>query len=259
MADLRRIPLARELFAQWTRARGSKGSTSARPFSRDWEKLLADAGLHSGLEIEEAGRDVQSLAGDGWLVVTFERHRTYRISRVAIPLPQESRWMEAFGFVPESNAEREKMRTWPWESDLRFCADARLSVSFEELEKIDHFLKHGGRNRLLVPIKERSLEIFGDEKRLDELYRGSALFDTDRLTLESLRCFVVPEPLAWARGPEPSKPLIVLENVATWDSYRRWKLRVDRSAHELRFTRVAGRSFDVQNRWSQRSLLAQKQ
>lgn len=100
-----------------------------------------------------------------------------------------------------------------------------MLVSFEDVRLLDAFFKHGGRGNPPVPIKERSLAIFGDEKRLDELYRGSALFDEGRLTLTSLRCFIVPEPLPWVRGPDPSKPVIVLENVATWDSYRRWNER----------------------------------
>lgn len=220
--DLTRIPVARELFAQWRKARGNRAETTTRPFSRDWEKILSDAGLHSGLEQEEAGRDAHALATAGWLRLQPVKYYPHRIARVQIPLEQEERWKEAFGFVPVSNEDLERFRTWDWEPELRFCAQARLVVSFDEVRRIDAFLKSGGRSRLLVPIKERSLDIFADEKRLDELYRGSALFDESRLILETLRCFVVPEPLAWVRGPDPTKPIIVLENVATWDSYRRW-------------------------------------
>src|SRR5437764_13033293 len=57
---------------------------------------------------------------------------------------------------------------------------------------------------------------------LDELYRGSSFFGEGRLTLASLRCFAVPEPLAWARGKNHNAPLVVIENAATWDTYRRW-------------------------------------
>ncbi len=222
MADLQRIPLARELFAQWTRARGEKVGTSSRPFSRNWEKLLSDASLHSGSDIDEASRDACALAQEGWISITTDRYHRHRINRIAIPLEQEPLWMEAFGFVQEPVRDDERRRLQDWEPELRFCASARLAVSFAELMQIDTFLKEGGRTRLLVPIKERSLDIFGDEKRLDELYRGSSLFDQNRLTLGSLRCFIVPEPLPWVRGPKVDNPLIVLENVATWDSYRRW-------------------------------------
>jgi hypothetical protein len=72
-----------------------------------------------------------------------------------------------------------------------------------------------------MPIKERSIEIFGDEKRLDAL-RTTALFADGRLTLERLCCFAVAEPLGWQRGPRNQGPLIVIENASTWDSYCRW-------------------------------------
>src|SRR5262249_226893 len=98
----------------------------------------------------------------------------------------------------------------------------RMFVPFEDLLRIQQFFARGGRELPLVPIKERSLDIFGDEKRLDQLARGSALFGEGRLTAESLRCFVVPEPLPWTAGPDRTKPLLVIENAATWHSYCRW-------------------------------------
>jgi len=220
--DLTQIPVARELFAQWERARGTRIDASTRPFGRDWEKLLADAKLHSGLEQAEAVRDAQALATAAWLRLQAVKYYPHRIARVFIPLDQEDRWKEAFGFTPVTNDDIARFRAWAWEPELSFCTAARLLVAFEDVRKLNSFLKEGGRSKLLVPIKERSLDIFGDEKRLDELYRGSVLFDEGRLTLLSLRCFVVPEPLPWIRGPDSTKPLIVLENVATWDSYRRW-------------------------------------
>jgi len=91
-----------------------------------------------------------------------------------------------------------------------------------DLTAIDEYLSAERLQPVAVPIKERSLQIFHDEKRLDEIYRGSALFAPGRLSLEQLDCFVVPEPLPWERGSDKSRPVMVLENVATWDSYRRW-------------------------------------
>jgi hypothetical protein len=155
--DLTRIPVARELFAQWKRARGTRTEAPIRPFGRDWEKLLADAGLHTGLEQQEALRDAEALAAAAWLRVQPVRYYPHRIARVFIPLEYEARWKEAFGFTPISNEEIERFRTWPWESELSFCSAARLVVSFEDMRLLDAFLKNGGRSNLLVPIKERSL------------------------------------------------------------------------------------------------------
>jgi hypothetical protein len=54
------------------------------------------------------------------------------------------------------------------------------------------------------------------------LARGSALFGEGRLTPETLRCFIVSEPLPWTSGPKPEGPVLVVENAATWHSSCRW-------------------------------------
>ena len=135
-------------------------------------------------------------------------------------LPSLPRWVK----LPREtvSAEKPDLRAIPWAPELRFLATARVFVPLADLLKLQEFFARGGRERSSVPIKERSLEIFGDEKRLDQLARGSALFGESRLTPEKLCCFIVPEPLPWAAGPDPSGPLLVIENAATWHSYSRW-------------------------------------
>ncbi len=114
------------------------------------------------------------------------------------------------------------LRNIPWAPELRFLATIYTSVPTGDLLKLQRFFAENGHEQPNVPIKERSIHIFGDEKRLDELYSGSNLFHPGRLTLEQLRCFAIAEPLGWRRGPVPEAPLIVIENVATWHSYCRW-------------------------------------
>lgn len=132
------------------------------------------------------------------------------------PLPH---WVQ----LPRESVSDEKpdLRAIPWCPELRFLATTRVFVPLDDLMKLQQFFADGGRERPLVPIKERSLDIFGDEKRLDQLVR-SALFGSGRLTLETLRCLIVPEPLPWAAGLDASGPLLVIENAATWHSYCRW-------------------------------------
>ena len=135
-------------------------------------------------------------------------------------LPALPRWIKLpRPFMLEEKAD---LRSIPWAPELRFLATARVGVSLADLHKLQEFFATGGRQRPSVPIKERSLQMFGDEKRLDELRRGSTLFGEGRLTLETLRCFVATEPLAWQRGPTPGAPVLVIENAATWHSYCRW-------------------------------------
>jgi hypothetical protein len=137
-------------------------------------------------------------------------------------LPALPRWAR----LPREGLTTEKpdLRGIPWAPELRFLASARIYVVLADLMKLQGFLAGGGRAKPLVPIKERSLEIFGDEKRLDQLLRGSTLFGEGRLTLDILRCFAVPEPLPWAPGPKREGPVLVIENLATWHSYCRWNL-----------------------------------
>src|SRR5262249_51484834 len=118
--------------------------------------------------------------------------------------------------------EKIDLRSIPWAPELRFLASSRVFVPLPDLQKIQKFFADGGRAKPLIPLKERSLEIFGDEKRLDHLFRGSTLFGAGRLDLETLRCFIVNEPLPWTHGQTVHGPILVIENAATWHSYCRW-------------------------------------
>lgn len=216
-----RLPIAIELFAQWRNARGEQSAPASRPFSRNWDKLLEDAGLLSALDRSEAERDARSLAEAGWLELKCVRYRPHLIERVIIPLSSESRWMQAFNFQPPSDAEGQAIKEFPWTQELAFLSEVRTQIPFADLRRLNAFLLTNSASQSAVPIKERSLQIFGDEKRLDSLL-GGALFRENRLRLEQLNCYVVTEPLGWQRGPSNTGSVIVLENAATWDSYRRW-------------------------------------
>src|SRR5258708_10895740 len=99
------LPSARELFAQWQRARGGRTDPASRPFSRSWEDLLEDARLVSATERSEAERDARTLERGGWVELKPLRYRPHAIDRIVIPLGAEARWREAFGFVPPSDGE----------------------------------------------------------------------------------------------------------------------------------------------------------
>lgn len=224
MIDPANIPIARELFAQWRKARGERMEPATRAFSRDWERLMEDASLLSATDRSEAERDIRDLHSAGWLEARSVRYRPHLLDRIVIPITVETRWRDAFGFAPPSDEEARLIRDFPWCAELAFVREARVSLPFEDLRRLHEFLASGGAARRLVPIKERSLQIFGDEKRLD-LVAVTTLFREDRLTLDRLSCFVVAEPLGWRRGPQSAGPVLVLENAATWDSFCRWNDR----------------------------------
>lgn len=219
-----RLPVACELFAQWQRARGGRLNPAQRPFSRRWEELLEAASLVTATERADAERDARTLEAGGLVELKPVRYRPHLLDRVVIPLTAEAKWCEAFGFVPPTEDETRQIREFAWEVALAFLREARVNISFGELLRLNEFIKHEGNERDLVPIKERSLQIFGDEKRLD-LLLGTTLFREGRLDLKrDLRCEVIGVPLAWKRGPAAAahQPLIVIENAATWHSYCRW-------------------------------------
>ena len=217
-----RLPIAVELFAQWRRVRGNSAEEQAqRAFSRNWEKLLDDAGLLSALDRNDAERDIRKLAEGGWAEIKTVLRRPHFIERVSIPTEAEVRWKEAFHFEPPSASEWEKIQVHAWPPSLAFLKNVRLNVPYADLVLLENFLRTDISRSAEIPIKERSLQIFGDEKRLDSL-RDSALFAEGRLPWATLKCYTVVEPLGWERGPANTGKVIVLENSATWDSYKRW-------------------------------------
>lgn len=107
---------------------------------------------------------------------------------------------------------------YPWRPQLVWAARLPLRRSeFEALKAIQAFLRDRGNSAPIVPLGERSLELFGDEKRLDSLVRNKRLFAPDRLSSEVLRTRVYAPPFAWRRvGDGPV--VLVVENQATFHS-----------------------------------------
>jgi hypothetical protein len=83
------------------------------------------------------------------------------------------------------------------------------------MEQVNLWL-HQSRDRFIVPSRERSLEVFGDEKALDRLV-GTVLFGPVRLTLDLLRCRRV-VPRLHCESVGDGDVLLVVENSDTFDS-----------------------------------------
>jgi len=111
--------------------------------------------------------------------------------------------------------------TVAWAPELAFAADVRAPVHRDDLLRVQRFLATGGRERPVVPSRERSLELFGDEKRLDALSR-TGLFGPDRLSWALLRCEPFSPPMVWSELPSAPPHAIIVENHHTWHTFRRW-------------------------------------
>lgn len=103
-----------------------------------------------------------------------------------------------------------------WHPELSWVPDARLTPSqIQNLTAINLWLFRS-RDGLEAPVRERSLEIFGDEKALDRLLLTS-LFGPDRLSLSLLRARrAVPRMVTHTAGD--GNELLVVENSDTFDS-----------------------------------------
>ena len=109
-----------------------------------------------------------------------------------------------------------------WRPELAFARDLGIHLR-EELLAIQEWLRKAGSSAPLVALRERSVEIFGDEKRLDALL-GTQLFARDHLTLNLLRCYLPSVPIHVVSVPvnNTSRPLLVVENHTTFDTLCRW-------------------------------------
>lgn len=108
-----------------------------------------------------------------------------------------------------------------WHPDLSWAATLRVSgAQAELLEQVNAWLFRGaGADQPPVPLRERSLELLGEEKALDTLV-GTSLFGPGRLTLELLRTYRVTLPLH-VTSVGSGDVLLVVENSDTFDSLRR--------------------------------------
>lgn len=112
-----------------------------------------------------------------------------------------------------------------WLPELAFAADERHPVRRADLQAVNAFLLSvRGRTPVPAPTRERSLQIFGDEKRLDDLRKGGLALFEGRVPLADLHCYPVAPPLPHETPPKqvPGRPILVLENYHSYDSFRRW-------------------------------------
>lgn len=215
----------RALVFRWHNARGYATSTFQRPFAFDWEDLLESADLISAELRDESFREAKALQVAGLVDLKTARYRPYQIERVVVPFAAESRLRELFGDqLPDAPEPKFDFASIKWASQLAFLTTEAVTIASEDLLKLNDFFLKQPQSPHTIPIKERSLEIFGDEKRLDAMLSMS-LFRNGRLDWKAdLKCEIISEPLGWKRGPveAASQPIIVIEDAATWHSYCRW-------------------------------------
>ena len=107
-----------------------------------------------------------------------------------------------------------------WRSELSWAVAEKLTITqIEALKTINRWLRDTDDDpdrRAVVPMRERSLEIFGEEKRLDAL-TATTLFAPGRLTLATLFAERIPPPLAYERLGDGGI-ILVIENSDTFET-----------------------------------------
>jgi Uncharacterized protein conserved in bacteria C-term(DUF2220) len=132
-------------------------------------------------------------------------------------------------------------RSVAWRPELAWAASVRLtSGQAETLRKVNVWLRDA-RPTAFVPLRERSLEIFGDEKQLERLL-GTSLFEPGRLSLDLLSARRTRPPLPARRlGTGPA--MLVVENSDTFDTLTR--LLADRPGRIGWVAWGAGKAFEA--------------
>ena len=183
---------------------------------------MRDAFLHAHPETQNAP-DLRQL-----LLAAMRRLETAGI----LSLPAQRTWDRSTApSLPRSASLNTVPATPPgempyaWLPELAFASSERHPVRREHLKAINTFLlSRRGTTLSRVPTNERSLHIFGDEKQLDTLRKGDTTLFNGRLSLDDLGCYAVTPPLAFeAIGErESGRPILVLENHHSYESFRRW-------------------------------------
>lgn len=156
---------------------------------------------------------VTELQASGQITVPKGRHTWDRTGHPPLPM-----FVRRTVERPESSAVQERLR-YPWTPALSWAASERLTTSQREaLMAISAWMTRNQEPPEPLPHRERSLEIFGQEKRLDELIT-TPLFGPGKLTLDMLAAYVVHPPFVWRPIPAATgTELIVIENHNTFDS-----------------------------------------
>jgi hypothetical protein len=153
-------------------------------------------------ELEAAGEVALPRGGNGWETA---------------PRPALPRWVARPAKTKPDQAAEPAVA---WHADLSWvpaflAADQPTAAERLLLRAVNGFLGAGGSD-MIVPLRERSLQLAGDEKMLDTVSRGR-LFASGRLSLGLLSAVRVSPPLV--RQEIGEGPLLLLvENYATYHS-----------------------------------------
>jgi hypothetical protein len=176
---------------------------------------VADPGLVGDPAARSRFRDVlRELEAAALIALPSSASRTAWDRRLFPELPV---WIIRSSTAPATTRDRPAPRVWPGVLE----AAGRIASRADEHELLDRIASwlRNDPHPTFVPVQERSLDLFDDEKALDR-YLTTRLFTSGALTLDLLACFAPPLPFASQHVPGMgSTRLIVVENLATYTSF----------------------------------------
>jgi hypothetical protein len=114
-----------------------------------------------------------------------------------------------------------RRRRFPWRPELAWAATLQLSdAQFAVLKAIQVWLRDRRGDDLPCGVRERSVDVFRDDKRLESLL-GGPLFAPGRLSLALLDCEAAYPPLV-ARPLPGGGDWLVVENATTFRTIAAW-------------------------------------
>jgi len=170
-------------------------------------------------------RLIERLEADGYRLPSRKGKGNYdHLDQPSIP-----RWI----MRPASEAvEKFRADKYLWAEELSFLSEQRHLQNHDAWLALDQWFK-AKRNTPVssAPLRERSYEIFRDEKALDRLRRTTP-FLVGNISLKELHCFVVYEPLPTEHGPVSVQggPALVVENQTTHWTISQWNKHAGRYA-----------------------------
>lgn len=177
-------------------------------------------------------RETLSYLVDQLCLQGFERPRDKRrVDRTALPvLPL---WL----YTPKGDKNAISKEVYIYRSEeLAFLNDVRNRIRDDRWKRIDGWFLSGKASAFFIPMRERSLEILGDEKGLDAM-TNSPFFRKGKISLATLRCFRVPEPIPYSvKADSRSRSCLVIENATTYFTFRKW----NEAAREYRAVAYGG-------------------
>jgi hypothetical protein len=173
---------------------------------------------HSHLSPQEGRRDfvagLRILAEQGAIKLPVQAEGWDQLGQTPLP-----KWVQLVveETAPSNNWDH---RTHPWHPRLTFLAQLSHVARPDEVCRLNAWLQQMPADEPFVPVKERSWEILGDEKRLEAIAK-TTLFQSDRLSWEVLRCYVVPHIPPHRVYPSAAPVMMISENEAGFDSFCR--------------------------------------